>query len=56
MTLCISSVPSCGWSPDEVFECPHCERTVCYCQGCCDDMPAVCDDCWFELEDEEAVA
>jgi hypothetical protein len=53
VTDCISGIAECGWEPEQVFDCPLCCRTVCYCNGCHDDMPALCDDCWFELEPEE---
>lgn len=50
--VCVSNVAQCGWEPEQVFECPRCCQTVCYCQGCHDDMPALCDECWFQLESE----
>ncbi len=50
--VCVSGQTSCGWTPDQTFECPLCCRVVCYCNGCHDDMPALCDDCWYQLEHE----
>lgn len=47
--VCISGVPNCGWCEHQTFECPMCERTVCYCHGCADEMPAICDDCWVRV-------
>lgn len=47
--VCVSDVPRCGWAFWQTFDCPMCERTVCYCNGCADDMPALCDDCWVRV-------
>lgn len=46
---CISGNPNCGWSKTQTFVCPMCERECCYCNGCADDMPALCDDCWARV-------
>lgn len=43
--LCVSGETSCGWSAADTFECPMCERTVCYCHGAADETPALCDEC-----------
>lgn len=34
----------------ETFFCPRCERVVSWNFGCDDDMPALCDDCWADVE------
>lgn len=33
----------------ETFVCNRCERRVSWDFGCADDMPALCDDCSYEL-------
>lgn len=50
----------CHWCDEErqdgmprTFVCGACERLCCYCFGCNDDMPAVCDDCWCKYSDAE---
>lgn len=56
----LSCKPECGHpAADQVFECPVCERTVCYCNGgddpdgiCNDDPDGICNDCWSILEQD----
>lgn len=46
----------CGYRNEEPFECPACDRSCCPCNGCADDAPALCDDCWcrffVDVEDD----
>lgn len=42
--------PCCGCGPADVFVCPACGRLRGFCQGAYDEMPNVCDDCWFEAQ------
>lgn len=44
---------TCGWDPQQSFECSWCERRVCYCQGSLDDMPALCNDCAMRITEDE---
>jgi len=40
---------TCGqWRPAQTFQCPICERIVCYCMGCDSDDGGgeLCDECW----------
>jgi hypothetical protein len=56
LVTCVSGVTCCGWAFWQQFDCPMCERTVCYCNGCHDDAPALCDDCWYRVSMAEAPA
>lgn len=38
-------MPFCNYTSDDTFVCPECERTCCYCFGCDDETPDLCDDC-----------
>lgn len=37
------------------FFCPGCERHVSVDNGCFDDMPELCDDCWMDVTRWRAV-
>ena len=39
--------PGCECEPHETFVCPACGRRVGYCLGAYDNMPDVCDFCWY---------
>lgn len=36
----------CGWEAPDTFVCAGCEREVCYCLGCGDELIEFCNDCW----------
>jgi len=40
---------ACGWAPGQTFVCTRCGHEYCYCQGCGDDHPELCDYCWCEV-------
>ena len=31
------------------FLCPGCQELHCFCEGANDELPELCDDCWYEL-------
>lgn len=53
--LCADEVtdPQSGCTKCEVFRCEECKRWVGWGQGCADDKPEVCDDCYGHNTDEE---
>lgn len=42
---CTSGIVGCLWEPSDVFTCNYCGGTYCYCQGCLDSTPGLCDGC-----------
>lgn len=47
---CISDTRNCGYAHDQTFVCIRCEKKHCYCFGMADDMPALCDACWNDVD------
>lgn len=40
----------------EHFTCAGCGQVVPYCNGCADDMPELCDSCWYQVKQWREVA
>ena len=38
--------------PENAWFCPLCRRWVCWCTGCADEGPDICDDCWYSMQPE----
>lgn len=40
----------CSWAVEDTYQCPTCERRICYCSGTADgELPECCDVCWTIL-------
>jgi len=46
--------PGSHCKPNETFICPTCQRVCCYCYGCADEYPDLCDDCAAKQTDDLA--